>query len=155
MKKKLLALLLVGLMVLSLVACAQDTTTDTTEDTSSSDTTADTTTDDAATTDDTAADDATDDAATETTGGLVGVAMPTKDLQRWNQDGTNMQAQLEAAGYTVDLQYAANDIQTQVSQIQNMIANGCEVLVIASIDGSSLGTVMAEAKEAPSSPMTV
>ena len=148
MKKKLLALLLVGLMVLSLVACAQDTTTDTTEDTSSSDTTADTTTDDAATTDDTAADDATDDAATETTGGLVGVAMPTKDLQRWNQDGTNMQAQLEAAGYTVDLQYAANDIQTQVSQIQNMIANGCEVLVIASIDGSSLGTVMAEAKEA-------
>lgn len=80
--------------------------------------------------------------------GLVGVAMPTKDLQRWNQDGSNMQAQLEAAGYTVDLQYAANDIPTQVSQIENMIANGCEVLVVASIDGSALGTVMAQAKEA-------
>ena len=74
--------------------------------------------------------------------------MPTKDLQRWNQDGENMKAQLEAAGYTVDLQFGANDIATQVSQIENMIANGCKVLVIASIDGDSLGTVLAQAKEA-------
>ena len=81
-------------------------------------------------------------------GDLVGVAMPTKDLQRWNQDGENMKAQLEAAGYQVDLQYGANDIATQVSQIENMIANGCKVLVIASIDGDSLGTVLAQAKEA-------
>ena len=79
---------------------------------------------------------------------LIGVAMPTKDLQRWVQDGDNMKSQLEAAGYTVDLQYAANDIQTQVSQIQNMIANGCKVLVIASIDGNALGTVLTEAKNA-------
>ena len=81
-------------------------------------------------------------------GNLVGVAMPTKDLQRWNQDGENMKKQLEAAGYTVDLQYAANDIATQVSQIENMIANGCEVLVIASIDGEALGTVLDQAKAA-------
>ncbi len=81
-------------------------------------------------------------------GNLIGVSMPTQDLQRWNQDGANMKAQLEEAGYTVDLQYAANDIATQVSQIQNMIAGGVEVLVIASIDGSSLGTVMSEAKAA-------
>lgn len=81
-------------------------------------------------------------------GGLVGVAMPTKDLQRWNQDGTNMEAQLKEAGYEVDLQYASNDIQTQVSQIENMISNGCQLLVIASIDGDSLGTVLAQAKDA-------
>ena len=81
-------------------------------------------------------------------GGLVGVAMPTKDLQRWNQDGANMKAELEAAGYTVDLQYAANDIATQVSQIENMINSGCKLLVVASIDGDSLGTVLEMAKEA-------
>ena len=80
-------------------------------------------------------------------GDLVGVAMPTKDLQRWNQDGENMKAMLEKAGYQVDLQYGANDIATQVSQIENMIANGCKALVIASIDGDSLGTVLAQAKE--------
>jgi len=77
----------------------------------------------------------------------VGVAMPTKDLQRWNQDGTNMESELKAAGYDVDLQYAGNDIATQVSQIENMINSGCKVLVIASIDGDSLGTVLAQAKE--------
>ncbi len=80
-------------------------------------------------------------------GGKIGVAMPTKDLQRWNQDGSNMQAELEAAGYEVDLQYASNDIATQVSQIENMINSGCKLLVIASIDGDSLGTVLEQAKE--------
>ena len=87
-------------------------------------------------------------APAEAAGGKVGVAMPTKDLQRWNQDGANMKSQLEEAGYEVDLQYAANDIATQVSQIENMINSGCELLVIASIDGDSLGTVLEMAKEA-------
>ena len=74
--------------------------------------------------------------------------MPTKDLRRWNQDGSNMQSELEATGYKVDIQYASNDTATQVSQIENMITEGVDVLVIASIDGSSLGTVMSQAKEA-------
>ena len=86
-------------------------------------------------------------AAPAAEGGKIGVAMPTKDLQRWNQDGANMKAQLEEAGYEVDLQYAANDIATQVSQIENMINSGCSMLVIASIDGDSLGTVLELAKE--------
>ena len=77
----------------------------------------------------------------------IGVSMPTKDLQRWNQDGANMKAQLEKAGYQVDLQYAANDINTQVSQIENMITGKCKVLVIAAIDGSSLSNVLATAKK--------
>ena len=77
----------------------------------------------------------------------VGVAMPTKDLQRWNQDGENMEKKLKEAGYEVDIQYASNDINTQVTQIETMIAGGCDVLVIASIDGDSLGTVLAQAKE--------
>ena len=55
--------------------------------------------------------------------------------------------QLKEAGYEVDLQYASNDIPTQVSQIENMINSGCELLVIASIDGDSLGTVLEQAKE--------
>lgn len=84
--------------------------------------------------------------STKSTGKKIGVAMPTKDLQRWNQDGANMKKSLEKAGYKVDLQYANNDISTQVSQIENMITGGCDVLVIASIDGGSLGTVLAEAK---------
>ena len=77
----------------------------------------------------------------------VGISMPTKDLQRWNQDGANMKADFEKAGYQVDLQYAANDINTQISQIENMITGKCKVLVIAAIDGSSLSNVLATAKK--------
>ncbi len=79
---------------------------------------------------------------------MIGVSMPTKSLQRWNQDGENMKAKLEEAGYKVDLQYAGdNDIPTQVSQLENMITEGCKVLVIAAIDGSSLTEVLKQAKE--------
>ncbi|MDR2865456.1 MAG: sugar-binding protein [Spirochaetaceae bacterium] len=78
----------------------------------------------------------------------IGVSMPTKSLQRWNQDGANMKAQLEKAGYTVDLQYAGdNDIPTQVNQIENMIEGKCKALVIAAIDGSSLTEALKSAKE--------
>jgi len=80
-------------------------------------------------------------------GALIGVAMPTQSLQRWNQDGANMKAKLEAKGYKVVLQYANNDVNTQVQQLENMIKQGCKVLVIASIDGSVLSDVLRQAKE--------
>ncbi|MDI9418589.1 MAG: sugar ABC transporter substrate-binding protein [Bacillota bacterium] len=73
--------------------------------------------------------------------------MPTQSLQRWNQDGANIKALLEEKGYEVDLQYANNDVALQVSQLENMILGGADILVIASIDGSALGTVLAVAKE--------
>lgn len=51
----------------------------------------------------------------------IGVSMPTKDLQRWTQDGDNIKMLLEKSGYKVDLQYANNDIAVQASQIENML----------------------------------
>ncbi|MBF4462911.1 MULTISPECIES: multiple monosaccharide ABC transporter substrate-binding protein [unclassified Rathayibacter] len=79
-------------------------------------------------------------------GGLVGVAMPTKSSERWIADGNNVKSQLEGAGYQVDLQYAEDDIPTQVSQIENMITKGAKALIIASIDGTTLTSVLDEAK---------
>ena len=86
--------------------------------------------------------------AAESNGTKVGVSMPTKDLQRWNQDGANMQAELEAAGYEVDLQYAGNDESQQLAQIENMISGEVDVLVIAAIEASSLGEALDMAKAA-------
>ncbi|MDR2467373.1 MAG: substrate-binding domain-containing protein, partial [Spirochaetaceae bacterium] len=78
----------------------------------------------------------------------IGVSMPTQSLQRWNQDGSNMKAQLEKAGYAVELQFGGdNDIPMQVGQIENMITGGVKALVIAAIDGSSLTEVLKQAKE--------
>jgi len=81
-------------------------------------------------------------------GGIIGVAMPTKSSERWIADGNSVKEALEAEGYTVDLQYAEDDIPTQVSQIENMITKGAEALIIASIDGTTLTNILADAGEA-------
>lgn len=75
----------------------------------------------------------------------VGIAMPTRSLERWISDGEGLQALLEGDGCTVDLQYADNKADQQISQLQTMIANGSTILVIASIDGLLLGPVLEEA----------
>ena len=77
----------------------------------------------------------------------VGVSMPTKDLQRWNQDGEYMEKLLSEAGYEVELQYASNDVPTQLNQVETMIDDGCAVIVIAAIEGSSLGAALDKAAE--------
>ena len=87
-------------------------------------------------------------AAPSVEGKTVGVAMPTQSSERWINDGANMKKQLEALGYTVELQYAEDDVQMQVSQIENMIASGVDCLVIASIDSVALTGVEAQAKAA-------
>ena len=97
-----------------------------------------------------AADASADEAAPAATGGgkKVAVAMPTQSSERWMHDGANMKAQLEELGYTVDLQYAEDDVQAQVSQIENMIAAGANCLVIAAIDSDALVNVEQQAKDA-------
>ena len=77
----------------------------------------------------------------------VGVSMPTKDLQRWNQDGANMEKLLKEANYEVELQFASNDPQQQLAQVETMIDNGCAVVVIAAIEGKSLGAALDKAAE--------
>ncbi len=80
-------------------------------------------------------------------GGLIGVAMPTKSSERWIADGDALKATLEEQGFTVDLQYAEDDIPTQVSQVENMITKGAKALIIAAIDGTTLTNVLQEAAD--------
>lgn len=79
--------------------------------------------------------------------GSVGISMPTKSSERWVGDGANMKSEFEKLGYSVDLQYAEDVIENQVSQIENMITKGVKVLVIASIDGESLTDVLQKAAD--------
>ncbi|ACI56182.1 putative multiple sugar transport system substrate-binding protein [Rhizobium leguminosarum] len=80
--------------------------------------------------------------------GTVGIAMPTKASARWIDDGNNIVKQLQAAGYGTDLQYGDDDIPNQLSQIENMVTKGAKVLVIASIDGTTLSDVLQKAHDA-------
>ncbi|MFX0579204.1 multiple monosaccharide ABC transporter substrate-binding protein [Nocardia nepalensis] len=78
--------------------------------------------------------------------GMIGIAMPTKSSERWVADGNNIVKQFKDLGYDTDLQYAEDVIETQVSQIENMITRGVKALVIAAIDNKSLTGVLQQAK---------
>ncbi|RDI24535.1 multiple monosaccharide ABC transporter substrate-binding protein [Lentzea flaviverrucosa] len=71
-------------------------------------------------------------------GALVGVTMPTTKSERWISDGENIKRDLESRGHRVDLRYAENDVANQVKQIEDQIAKGAKLLIIASVDGSAL-----------------
>lgn len=78
---------------------------------------------------------------------LVGIAMPTKSSARWIADGDNMVKVLKGRGYQTDLQYADDDIPNQLAQIENMVTKGAKVLVIASIDGTTLTKALQNAAD--------
>lgn len=77
----------------------------------------------------------------------VGISMPTRSLERWINDGEGLEEKLKAKGCTVDLQYADDKTDQQISQIQNQVAGGAKILVVAAIDGKTLGPALESAKE--------
>lgn len=126
--KKFLALLLALVMVFALAACGTDDPGNATTDPNAGESTP----------------------AESTNGeslGYVGISMPTQSLERWNRDGAFLRDQFEASGYKAELLYANNEVDQQVSDIQNLIADGVNLLVISAIDGESLNTVVDEAAE--------
>ena len=80
--KKFLALALSLVMALSLVACGGSTTEEPADE-----------------------GETAESGDTGETGGSgkIGIAMPTKSLERWNRDGSYLQEQFESAGYEVEL----------------------------------------------------
>ncbi len=80
-------------------------------------------------------------------GQLVGISMPTKSSARWISDGNSMVKAFKDMGYQTELQFAEDDIPNQVAQIENMITKGAKVLVIASIDGSTLSDTLQKAHD--------
>ena len=78
----------------------------------------------------------------------VGISMPTRNSARWIADGDEMAKALKANGYGADLQFADNDVPTQLAQIENMITQKEKVLVIAAIDGTTLSNALQKAADA-------
>lgn len=85
--------------------------------------------------------------AAATGGQLVGISMPTKSSSRWISDGNSMVQAFKDMGYQTELQFAEDDIPNQIAQIENMITKGAKVLVIASIDGSTLSDTLQKAHD--------
>lgn len=81
-------------------------------------------------------------------GKIIGLAMPTQHSQRWINDCENMKIRLEELGYLVQDQFAENDVNRQISQIEGFIEQGVDCLVVAAVDSYALGNVLKKAKEA-------
>lgn len=125
--KKTLALILAACMSLSLVACGGGGNTSTPAASTPA---------------------ASTPAASTPAGGdakTVGIAMPTKSLERWNRDGAYLDEQFKAAGYNTIVTYSDNKNEQQVNDIQNMLSQGVDLLIVAAIDGNGLNTVMNDA----------
>lgn len=130
--KKTLALLLAFVMLVSLAACKKtepEPTTPTTQPT-------------------TAPTTAPTEPATEPGGPVVGISMPDETVARWRNDGERIVAALEAQGIVCELRYAHDAVTTQVAQLEELIASGVRVLVVAPVLGDSLTTVLEKAKQA-------
>ncbi|MFQ3230324.1 D-xylose ABC transporter substrate-binding protein [Reinekea sp.] len=79
-------------------------------------------------------------------GPKIGLLMSDLRLERWQKDRDLFTEAAEALGATVYAQSANGDATTQISQIENMISRGVDVLVIVPENGEVLGNVIAEAK---------
>jgi putative multiple sugar transport system substrate-binding protein len=121
--KKFFTLLLVGGIMLSIAACA-------------------------APAEPAAAEPAAEEPVADPYAALIGFAMPTHSDESWLKHKSYMQEYLEDMGYTnFDEQWAEDVVADQVSQIENMITKGVNVLVVAAVDGSALTDVLAKAAE--------
>lgn len=138
--KKFTALLVATAMMLTLAGCGNSN--------SSTPTSSNTEQSTPENTEQKSASNAADTSSGDKKGVKIGVSMPTKSLQRWNQDGSNMETMLKEKGYDVDLQYAENKVEAQASQIENMVTKGAQVIVVGAIDGSALSSVLDDAQSA-------
>ena len=100
---------------------------------------------------------ATEEVAADTTtadmpgfeeGATIGVSLPWLGTQNWKEAETMFTEQLEEAGYNPIVQAADQKVTQQQQQIESMIENGAKVIVVGPVDGSQLGSVLEQAKEA-------
>ncbi|SFH65025.1 putative multiple sugar transport system substrate-binding protein [Pseudobutyrivibrio sp. OR37] len=81
-------------------------------------------------------------------GATIGVSLPWLGTQNWKEAEDMFTEQLAEAGYNPIVQAADQKVTQQQQQIESMIENGAKVIVVGPVDGSQLGSVLEQAKEA-------
>ena len=77
---------------------------------------------------------------------LIAISAPGEGSDAWGVGIDELRANLEDAGYQVEVRRAGDDIPTQNLQLDELIAQRPEVLVVAPVDGTSLGLRIDRAK---------
>ena len=139
-KRTLLSMAMVATMTVATFAGCGGSREGTTEEAATTET--------EATTEEASADTAATDMPGFEEGATIGISLPWLGTQNWKEAEEMFTTQLEEAGYTPLVQAADNKVTQQQQQIESMIENGAKVIVVGPVDGSQLGSVLEQAKEA-------
>lgn len=135
MKKKILAIVLMISMAVSIAACGQGTPQKESDDTITDVDTPDVT-----------EDDDIDDAKGD--GGLkIGVAVQTLGNQVWAQQMDAIQRSAKEDGNEAIVVECNENANTQISQIENFITSGCDIIIVNPVDPNAIEEACKKARE--------
>ena len=136
MKKRIMSLLLCGMMVMGTMAGCGNSTSGATADAGPA----------------SSGEVATEVAATDNadaSGSIqVGVVLPTKDEPRWIQDEKQFESILDSQGFTSKVLFSQGSPATEKTNVEALIADGMDVLIICAHDATAAGAAIEEAKDA-------
>ncbi len=153
-KRKILSLLLAGTLTMSVVLAGCGNSSREASDNASADTGNAAAEEAAPETEEAAAPEAAEAAETATAtagfeeGATIGISLPWLGTQNWKEAETMFKEQLEEAGFKALVQAADQKVPQQQQQIESMIENGAKVIIVGPVDGSQLGAVLEQAKDA-------
>ena len=78
----------------------------------------------------------------------IGVALPTQRDERWVRDAQKMKDVAKEEGVDLRMQICDNDASKQMSQCENLIAAGIDILILAPHDATSAAAIVDNAKAA-------
>ena len=78
----------------------------------------------------------------------LGLAIPTQTTERWVRDAEFAQDYCEELGIDILVQYANDDASRQLSQCENLIAEGVDALIIGAVDSTSASSAVEMANSA-------
>ncbi len=78
----------------------------------------------------------------------VGLSLPTQREERWVRDKNTMLAKAKELNVDLRVQITDNDASKQIAQVENLLAQGIKVLIIAPHDASSAAVIVEKAHKA-------
>ena len=76
---------------------------------------------------------------------VVGVSLPTQREERWVRDRETMIAEAEREGIELSVAVADADVAQQAAQVENLLAQGVQVLILAPHDANAAATLVESA----------
>lgn len=133
--KKLLAVLLAVLTLSSLAGCGQSEEVETEKESP------------APAAEEEKPDDTDSEALASDESITIGYSLKTVQEERWQRELDGCTSAAEELGVNFIYQVANGDAQTQVSQIENLITQGVDVIMVTAVDAGALTNILNTAKE--------